>query len=100
MCNHERFKRGLTNNDICPICISKREDVKHVIRGCQAAREVWEQIIPTRNPHGYLLMDLDTWLDLNIAGKLNGGNDTHWSMRFAITTWWIWKWRNEKVFNP
>lgn len=99
MCNYERCKRGFTTNDRCPICLTEREDVEHVIRGCKAARKVWNRMIPTDNPTKDFSMDFNSWFDLNVAWKGSRRKNEHWNMIFAITVWWVWKWRNEVVFS-
>nr|GMD07842.1 uncharacterized protein LOC109158742 [Ipomoea batatas] len=44
-------------------------------------------------------MNFRDWLDNNIKGTANTKFGREWPMIFAITTWWIWRWRNDYVFN-
>nr|GMC87178.1 uncharacterized protein LOC109149189 [Ipomoea batatas] len=44
-------------------------------------------------------MNFRDWLDNNIKGVANTKFGRGWPMIFAITTWWIWRWRNDYVFN-
>jgi len=33
------------------------------------------------------------------ADALPSAMTLDWAMKFAITTWWIWRWRNAMIFN-
>jgi hypothetical protein len=35
------FKRGVCDNNLCPICLQEEETVAHVSWGCPAANDVW-----------------------------------------------------------
>ena len=38
------------------------------------------------------------WISQNLSLRSRSGDDA-WKERFSICLWWIWKWRNEQVFN-
>lgn len=45
-------------------------------------------------------VDLNTWFESINLEKLKTIYDLgEWSATFAIIVWWLWKWRNEAVFN-
>lgn len=44
-------------------------------------------------------MDFMDWLDTRLKAKGNGRHPSNDGTLFAITMWWIWKWRNDEVFN-
>lgn len=99
MYNVERYKKGFANNEKCYTCSMQKEAVKHVIQGCSLAREVWERLLPTDTFLRNFSSDFNQWLNYNIAGKVRGKYDKGWATRFAIMTWWIWKWRNKAIFH-
>lgn len=39
------------------------------------------------------------WLERNISGCDEGDEQNEWPRTFAITAWWIWRWRNDRIFN-
>lgn len=99
MCNAERKKRGFTPDGRCAICGAESEDVEHTIRSCPAAEIVWKSINLAQNQGMSSPMDFDNWLTTNLAGTTDGQRSKRRSARFAITMWWIWKWRNKYVFE-
>lgn len=48
MTNHHRFTRGLANDSICKGCLSGDETFIHLLRDCKLAKEIWNQLVPTR----------------------------------------------------
>ncbi|KZV27255.1 Non-LTR retroelement reverse transcriptase [Dorcoceras hygrometricum] len=44
-------------------------------------------------------MIFDDWIKENIKGKLHEKKYLDWNILFAIALWWIWRWRNDMVFN-
>ncbi|XP_019152396.1 PREDICTED: uncharacterized protein LOC109149189 [Ipomoea nil] len=99
MCNSERRKRGFTADERCAICGAEKEDVEHTMRSCPAAEEVWKLINNGDNQGMSLNSDFNTWLKTNVTGNQGGQRRRQRCARFAITAWWIWKWRNDRVFN-
>ena len=41
MTNHERARRGFTDNPYCRCCPDNIEDLNHVFRTCAKARSFW-----------------------------------------------------------
>nr|GLL40012.1 uncharacterized protein LOC109150807 [Ipomoea trifida] len=39
------------------------------------------------------------WFDEGIQGFAKGNQQHRQSVRFAPTSWNMWKWRNERIFN-
>jgi len=39
------------------------------------------------------------WIVEDISGSNVPGDDDDWSVKFSLILWWIWKWRNSKVFK-
>ncbi|KAK6940305.1 Reverse transcriptase zinc-binding domain [Dillenia turbinata] len=42
--NMEKVKRGIIQDDSCPICTNGDESIKHVLRECNHARNIWKRI--------------------------------------------------------
>ncbi|MFQ6648092.1 hypothetical protein Gotur_020921, partial [Gossypium turneri] len=60
----------------CLICGHELEDVLHAIRDCDAAKEVWSQIIPPQKQEYFFLVSLCSWrrfYEASLEGK-DGGN--------------------------
>ena len=47
---------------------------------------------------GNKILPFKEWLRWNLTYSNPGERDT-WKEKFATCLWWIWKWRNEEVFN-
>lgn len=99
MCNMERCKRGFTLGDRCPLCNQPGEDVEHVVRRCTFAFDVWKRLLPESEMSKFTSSPFDLWLDKNIKGSFSSIHATNWPTLFAITVWWIWRWRNDVIFN-
>ena len=96
MHNVNRMKRGFTNNLSCLICDSEQEDLDHIFRRCLIARMIWQN--HRRSGNGLKGFDGST-LDWVRANLKDVQRDHSWPAKFAITLWYLWKRRNEGVFN-
>lgn len=99
MGNAERKRRGLTVEGDCNICPGKEESTEHILRDCKRAKEVWKAVAGRDRAHRWNHHNLTTWLEHNINEHTRVEENNEWPRTFAITTWWIWKWRNDRVFN-
>ncbi|XP_019199070.1 PREDICTED: uncharacterized protein LOC109192823 [Ipomoea nil] len=98
MCNSNRARRRLTDCDKCDLCNTKTEDIEHVLRRCPAAEEVWKSI--SRLDYERMKeAPFQEWLEDGLSDKRKGREPASKSTLFSTTLWWIWKWRNERVFN-
>lgn len=73
------------------------EDTEHIIRLCPAARVVWRRlgcqdidIIQGGNLREWVLHNLD-------EHNLKFGEE--WALVFAVSVWWLWRWRNARSFE-
>ncbi|XP_019199802.1 PREDICTED: uncharacterized protein LOC109193400 [Ipomoea nil] len=78
---------------------SKREDLNHLFRECKAARPIWEDSLHWRLREKLRTVDWTEWFTVNLRGDAKDGFADDWPEIFYIRLWWIWKWRNEDVFN-
>ncbi|KAL2920802.1 hypothetical protein RDABS01_012293, partial [Bienertia sinuspersici] len=86
LCNANRVRRNLSQDPRCPRCGCEEETTIHLLCDCSALYS------------SFFTGDITSWICINL--QANGL--THcdkWPTCFAITLWWIWKWRNCCIFN-
>ncbi|XP_021726206.1 uncharacterized protein LOC110693390 [Chenopodium quinoa] len=93
--------RHLTDDPRCKRCdLNTDETLLHLFRDCPAAREAWASVGSAENYPSFFSGDLSSWLVRNLKGE-ELIHSEKWPTCFAITLWWIWKWRNGELFgNP
>ncbi|CAN1186305.1 Putative ribonuclease H protein At1g65750 [Linum perenne] len=91
MTNLERKRRHLSDNAICPRCGVVDESVLHVIRDCQFAAKVWDELQFSQSDTIRLGNRVDYW----IKGAMTHDKSTE----IGILCWYLWKERNELIFN-
>lgn len=98
MSNKNRHQRGFTEDNRCWLCKNTVEDTKHLIRKCLKAESVWKSVLPefTRKADN---LPFIRWLDLGIFQRNQSRQPYCNATLFAITIWWLWKWRNEAIFS-
>ncbi|CAN1798710.1 Putative ribonuclease H protein At1g65750 [Linum perenne] len=89
--NVERKRRHLSVDELCPRCRVADESIIHVLRDCQFAGKVWDDLgfdnnNPIRSGHSS-----NNW----VKTVLNHEK----ALELGIACWWIWKSRNEWVFS-
>ena len=97
MDNNNRFKRKLTDDPKCFICGHDVESSIHVLRDCPAASMVWKEIGGIAFTPEFVRGDIKQWITYNLAQNAQGD---WWPTMFGITVWWLWRWRNSRVFEP
>jgi len=84
--NAERFQRHLHPNPLCDICCEGEEDLDHLLRHCQNAKEVWQAL----EMKGICCLSTNeafhVWLQWNL---MDTQVDPNWSAKFAITLWYL-----------
>ncbi|XP_071726422.1 uncharacterized protein [Rutidosis leptorrhynchoides] len=95
----ELDKRGIDLDNVrCPICNGDIESVMHILKTCNFANDLWNRV--------FSWWKLDS-SSLNLDDLFSGSNSTlnsdwkiHvWQAVCWIVLYWIWKYRNQKVFN-
>ncbi|XVE79323.1 hypothetical protein DITRI_Ditri14bG0049000 [Diplodiscus trichospermus] len=99
MCNKERMRRGLTSFGGCEFCNGSLEDMDHVLRKCPEASNLWQSLLPAAKFHKQGNLSFHEWLQYNLCASLSFAGFPNWPASFAITLWWLWKWRNAFVFS-
>lgn len=96
--NMKRTKRGLSSDPHCKWCPTEIKDLNYIFRNCTKVLPVWP-ILPnfdsSERSHG---TDFMTWsvshLSADTLDKYRA-----WQYFFAVSNWWVWRWRNEGVFS-
>ena len=98
MTNAERFRRHLSDSDVCQVCRGGRETTIHILRDCPAMTGIWDRIVPQRRRGTFFQQTLLEWVfgNLSDSGEVFG---SVWSTVFAMAIWWSWKWRCDNVFG-
>ncbi|XP_019174227.1 PREDICTED: uncharacterized protein LOC109169788 isoform X1 [Ipomoea nil] len=99
MTNGERRRRSFSMDSRCPGCDEQEEDVAHCIRNCTKAMEIWGVFLPRGACKNFFNMDFDSWLFMNISGRMKNHKEGDWSGLFALVVWWIWRWRCNLAFR-
>ena len=88
--NAERFRRNMSQNPHCAICLNEMEDLDHLLRRCPQAVGMWHAL--QAKGLYYLASDATChqWVQLNMRGA---HEDPDWPTKFMITVWYLWKWR-------
>ena len=100
MTNAARFLRGLTEDPRCYVCGYVEENIDHILRRCPATTVVWRSL-GWDGEGSFINEDFKGWLTRNLSLKACKKGE-EWPRAFAMTCWWLWKWRNERIFavNP
>jgi len=86
----ERFRRRLSTDSQCEVCLEGEEDLDHLLRQCPNALDVWHVIHSIGLCGAAADTSLKEWL---LANLTDIHVDPNWPTKFAITLWYIWKWR-------
>ena len=65
MMNAHGVRRGLDSDPSCKVCNCMEEDIRHILRDCPTAREVWSHLIPYNSINFYTL-PTRSWLVVNL----------------------------------
>ncbi|VFQ81409.1 unnamed protein product [Cuscuta campestris] len=95
--NAERKRRGLTADGSCPICSGHEETTDHIFRSCIKAKRVWNDIGVNMNTNSD--GEVKNWIYKNVSQKIHSNIDSDWGITFATACWWIWRWRNARIFS-
>lgn len=98
--NVNRLKRHLTSDPCCKYCPGIPETMTHLFKDCPKASDVWKAIVGPATMQRTFSLDWDAWVAANILQKNYRYHDFQWSQVFIFTCWFIWKWRNKRIFDP
>lgn len=92
---------GLQHHTVCPLCSQEPETMRHLLLGCPFSRHVWHEVLSwmrmtCRPPENEVTL-LDWWH----AARQTTPKPMRKGLASAtlLTSWMIWKHRNDCVFN-
>ena len=97
---HCLVRRGVIEDDLCPICRREPKTVLHALRDCSQPKAIWIQLGVKLTNQGFWLTNLQDWLNVN--GKIRTSyvfGKPPWNVVYPFAVWNIWKSRNNVVFN-
>ncbi|KAL5733002.1 hypothetical protein ACOSQ2_032694 [Xanthoceras sorbifolium] len=97
--NDHRRARCLTTDSSCPRCFSGLESIDHLLRGCRSSVDIWNQVCAGFSSSTTFSDSFISWIYANLKNTAIIVGDAPWYMVFALTVWYIWKWRCCKVFD-
>lgn len=98
MTNCERYRRGFTASELCPICHQSAETPLHLLRDCEIAQAIWRDLSADVFPEFFQQGNFEEWLLQNLKTH-RWGEVGRWDMVFALTLDRLWWARNELVFK-
>lgn len=96
MSNMNRFSHGLARTPFCGRCPNTKKSTLHLLRDCPSARDIWRQLVLRIKLTTFFTSPLHQWIRSNLA---TSDTNPKWPTTFAVTFWWIWKWRNKMCFE-
>ncbi|KAG6625150.1 hypothetical protein CIPAW_16G076300 [Carya illinoinensis] len=88
------MKRTVVEDPACPVCGLQPETVEHILWSCASARDVWSLSSRKLQKAGPLFHHFRELVEVFIEAL-----DIKDLKVFAVTSWLIWKRRNELVFK-
>ncbi|KAH7568757.1 hypothetical protein JRO89_XS06G0045300 [Xanthoceras sorbifolium] len=97
--NDHRRTRCLTTDSSCPRCCSGLESIDHLLRGWRYSVGIWNQVSAGFSSATTFSDNFISWIYTNLKNTASLVGDAPWYVVFALTIWYIWKWRCCKVFD-
>lgn len=106
-CTHESIRvkhclmrKGVIDDDLCPICQREPETVLHALRYCSQVKAIWIQLGVKLTNLGFWMTNLQDWLNVNRNTRTNYvARKPPWNVVYSFAVWNIWMSRNNVVFN-
>ncbi|KAI8014715.1 putative ribonuclease H protein [Camellia lanceoleosa] len=93
------FKRRCTYSDLCPICHSRPESFEHLLFGCDWVRPIWFGSNLNYRVKWDSIHSILEWSSALMEQFQTPTNCASFFSQVASTSWFIWKGRNEFIFN-
>ncbi|EOY24339.1 RNA-directed DNA polymerase (Reverse transcriptase), Polynucleotidyl transferase, Ribonuclease H fold-like protein [Theobroma cacao] len=97
--NLECRRRNMSSSATCALCSVSDESVLHLLRDCPHSKEVWLKLGSRMGYGNFFDLLLSDWLLTNLKNYNVCVDGIPWVILFGFTCWYIWKWRNVKVFE-
>nr|GEY27676.1 LURP1-like domain-containing protein [Tanacetum cinerariifolium] len=97
---HDRLRvtRKLTNDPRCTRCGADEESLDHILRRCPSSFMIWNKLGTHPPRSSFWTLPVCKWIVDNLSTS-HANNDSKDQIMFAITLWWLRKWRNKKIFG-
>ncbi|CAN1801952.1 Putative ribonuclease H protein At1g65750 [Linum perenne] len=92
MTNEERRRGHVATIADCPECNCCCEDVEHVLRKCNFAQQVWQEVMPDSVGGPNALSTFEDWWQSGIGNSAS-------CLCFGVVTWLLWRRRNKLIFQ-
>lgn len=96
---NERRSVWANSSPDCAHCVGISESTLHVFRDFPLAGQVWFPLISSDSLKEFYEADLDSWIHLNLNGRMKAKSDNQWSAIFLVACYMLWKWRNKDIFK-
>ncbi|CAL2279065.1 unnamed protein product [Prunus armeniaca] len=96
--NEQWARRHLVSDPTCNICDCPTESTLHIMCDCPRAKRVWKLFVNTSQTNPFFQAEMHPWLLNNLCSK-NQSAQIPWRLMFVFICWYIWKWRNDFIFN-
>jgi hypothetical protein len=97
--NVYRAKRNIVADSSCHYCLGTPESMLHLFRDCPKASQIWRALGGPVTMMRTFTLDWNGWLSANIFQKNCSFLGFQWVQLFVFTCWFIWKWRNKRIFD-
>ncbi|MBA0803499.1 hypothetical protein Gohar_013706 [Gossypium harknessii] len=95
--NANRVRCGFGSSSACGLCGHDYKDVLHILRDCNAARGIWDKLIPQQDLSVFYSRSLLDQMRNNFQSHFSSWDGTDWPCLFEIIMWRIWK--NQNLFD-
>ncbi|CAN1826391.1 Putative ribonuclease H protein At1g65750 [Linum perenne] len=89
--NDGRVRRGLSQEAQCTRCNDGSETISHLLRNCSFAKETWTSLSCFDLAEPSWQLPYVAWMQHYLSSDL--------SLQFGIVCWFLWKSRNERIFE-
>jgi hypothetical protein len=66
---------------------------------CPLACMVWEALPEQQDRLALFNTELISWFINNLASSKGTQEGKHWSITHGVAIWYLWKWRNARIFR-
>ena len=92
--------RGLNLDPIYSLCNKEMESVEHLVRGCEMAKDFWQELKVPYCVKDTFNLPIGKWLESNCRSEaISFFMGIPWKILFPIGVWHLWLHRNNFVFK-
>ncbi|KAF7824249.1 ribonuclease H [Senna tora] len=99
MTESQRAARKFSDTDFCKRCGKYSESTLHAIRDCETVMPLWKTLIKQEHWSNFFSLNEKDWIKYNLDNNCSKNHVDDWNSMFGISCWYIWKQRNDWVFN-